>query len=361
MRNPVAALCLIVCGYWGEGLGASFMSTATGCNDVPRPTAVAESIPLKMMLIAAVVVSCAIVATVAPVPLSILTVFIFAGPHNWMEARYFLTRMPARWGSMAPYFTLGLVGSCVLAGMFAALPWMAGSDADLSLLLIALWNSLFVVWIMRLAMLRRQQNPRRDWPLVIPIGCIGIAVNWMAPLAWSLALVYLHPLIALAFLDRELWQKPRAWQKVFRYALPLIPVCLVAMALYCANGPDISGNDVLTWQITHHAGAGIIPGISTHFLVAAHVFLELLHYLIWILAIPLTTPRFSLWRVPDVPLARRSLNWSRLILAVFALGALVMLILWASFAVDYTWTRNVYFTVAILHVLMEIPFLLRSI
>ena len=337
------------------------MTTATGCHDVSRSTAVAESVPLKMMAISAAVVSCAIVATMAPIQLSILTVFLFAGPHNWMEARYFLTRMPARWGSMAQYFTLSLMGSCVLAGMFAALPWMAGSDADLSLLLIALWNSLFAVWIMRLAVLRRQQNPRRDWPLVIPIGFICIAVNWMAPPAWSLVLVYLHPLIALAFLDRELRQKPPVWRKAFRWALPLIPVCLVAMAVYCAGDPDVPVRDVLAWQITHHAGAGIIPGISTHFLVAAHVFLELLHYLIWIFVIPLTTQRFSLWRIPDVPLARRSQTWRRFILAIFAVGALVMLILWASFLVDYTWTRNVYFTFAILHVLMEISFLLRSV
>ena len=337
------------------------MSTVTGCNDVARTATVAESVPLKMMAISAVFVSCALIAIVAPIQVSIVTVFLFAGPHNWMEARFFLTRMPARWGRLAPYYTLGLMGSLALGGMFAALPWMAENDAGVSLLLVALWNSLFTVWIMRLAVLRRQQNPRRDWPFLIPIGFVCIAINWIAPLAWSLALVFLHPLIALAFLDQELRQKRLVWQKAFRRALPLIPVCLVAMAVYCARGPDVSGSDVLTWQIAHHAGAGIIPGVSTHFLVATHVFLELLHYLIWILVIPLTTQGLSLRRIADMPLARRSLNWRRFILAIVAVGALVMLILWVSFVVDYTWTRNVYFAVAILHVLMEIPFLLRSV
>ena len=149
------------------------------------------------------------------------------------------------------------------------------------------------------------------------------------------------------------------WLKSFRFGLLLIPVCLIGMAARWAGAPDVPGHDLLTWQITHHAGAGVIPRVSTHFLVAAHVFLELLHYLVWIVVIPLISGRKSLWRMRDVPLARRSPHWRRLLSTVVVAGAVVMLVLWASFLTDYAWTRNVYFTVAILHVLMEIPFLLR--
>ena len=290
-----------------------------------------------------------------------MAVFLFAGPHNWMEVRYFLTRMPARWGALAPYFSLGLVGSLFLAGFFATLPWLAGSNSEAGLMLVSVWNSVLTVWIVWLARLRSQQNPRRDWPLLIPIGLVVIAANWFAPLAWSLALVYLHPLLALAFLDRELQRKASAWRKGFHISLSLIPLCLLVMAARCATSPDIPGRDLLTWQITHHAGAGVIPRISTQFLVAAHVFLELLHYLVWVAVIPLLNRGSSLWRTRDVPLARRSPNWRRFVMTVLAAGAGVMLVLWASFLADYTWTRNVYFTIAILHVLMEIPFLLRSL
>ncbi len=307
-----------------------------------------------------VVVGCALAAAAAPIGVSIIAVFLFAGPHNWMEARYFLTRMPARWGGLAPYFSLGLAGSLFLTGMFAALPKLAGDNSELGLIVIAVWNSLLTVWIISLAHLRSRQNPRRDWPFLIPIGFGLIAVNWLSPLAWSLALVYLHPLLALAFLDREL-QRKRTWQKSFRIGLLLIPVCLFGLAMQWAAAPDVAGNDLLTWQITHHAGAGIIPGVSTHFLVAAHVFLELLHYLVWVVVIPLAGRRSAFWRMRDVPLARRSANWRRLLSTVVVAGAVVMLVLWAAFLTDYAWTRNVYFTVAILHVLMEIPFLLRSL
>jgi len=43
-----------------------------------------------------------------PLWLSVATVFVFAGPHNWMEFRYFLARMPARWGRSKTFFTVGL-------------------------------------------------------------------------------------------------------------------------------------------------------------------------------------------------------------------------------------------------------------
>jgi multidrug resistance efflux pump len=44
---------------------------------------------------------------------------------------------------------------------------------------------------------------------------------------------------------------------------------------------------------------------------------------------------------------------------VIALAAVVFL--WLSFSIDYSTTRDVYFTIAIAHVLAEAPFLLRMI
>ena len=40
----------------------------------------------------------AALASLLPLQMSIVTVFLFAGPHNWFEARYFLMRLPARFG-----------------------------------------------------------------------------------------------------------------------------------------------------------------------------------------------------------------------------------------------------------------------
>ena len=46
----------------------------------------------------------------APVGFSIVTVFLFAGPHNWIEFRYFLSRMPGRWGPLRGFFLFSFAG-----------------------------------------------------------------------------------------------------------------------------------------------------------------------------------------------------------------------------------------------------------
>ena len=41
---------------------------------------------------------------------SIATIFLFAGPHNLMEFRYFAARMPVRWGRSRLYYSVGIGG-----------------------------------------------------------------------------------------------------------------------------------------------------------------------------------------------------------------------------------------------------------
>ena len=49
----------------------------------------------------------------------------------------------------------------------------------------------------------------------------------------------------------------------------------------------------------------------------------------------------------------------RFLYRAVALGGVVLLMLWGAFLFDYPTTRNVYFTIAMLHVLAEAPFLIR--
>jgi hypothetical protein len=42
------------------------------------------------------------------------------------------------------------------------------------------------------------------------------------------------------------------------------------------------------------------------------------------------------------------------------MGGLVVAALWAGFLVDYPLARSVYFTIALVHVLAEVPFLVRE-
>src|SRR5439155_22228097 len=99
----------------------------------------------------ALIVSAATLAAAVPLQFSIATVFLFAGPHNWIEARYFLSRTPARWGKLRIYFGLAFAGIFGLTAIFAALPWL-GQEWDAIHWSIALstWDSLLVLWILAL-------------------------------------------------------------------------------------------------------------------------------------------------------------------------------------------------------------------
>ncbi len=93
--------------------------------------------------------------------------------------------------------------------------------------------------------------------------------------------------------------------------------------------------------------------------MAAHTFLEMLHYAAWIAAIPLVGYAGTPWTLKKVPLAQKSHRWKAAIAGALLIGAGVTFLLWAGFLANYPLTRDIYFSVAILHVLAEIPFLLR--
>ena len=119
-----------------------------------------------------------------------------------------------------------------------------------------------------------------------------------------------------------------------------------------------------------------MPSVSSHLLVAVHVFLEMLHYGVWLIALPLIAPLAkqktgastplprigrSVWDLKTVPLARHPRGFPKLIGALLVFGLFVVAVLWFGFSVDYSTTRDVYFTVAIAHVLAEAPFLLKML
>jgi hypothetical protein len=312
----------------------------------------------------ALATAAALLAGWAPLRFSVVTVFLFAGPHNWLECRYLLTRLPGRWGRLRGFFLLAFAGVFLLSGGFAAVLWLGefGYLGEASWQLsYALVNTALILWVALLAHLRSRQNPRRDWGWVWPVAFGLVAVAWLVPPGWGLALVYLHPLMAFWLLDRELRRSRPRWRPAFHACLACLPLFLGALWWRLGDAPSLPVGDELAVRITDHAGASILQGVSSHLLVATHTFLEMLHYGVWVVAIPLVGLRAAPWRLGSVPLARRSAGWRRGLTAVLAAGLAVVLILWVCFLADYTTTRTVYFTVALLHVLAEFPFLLRAL
>jgi hypothetical protein len=307
----------------------------------------------------------ALLAGWAPLGFSIVTVFLFAGPHNWIEARYFLVRLPGRWGKLRGFFILGLGGVLVLAVALVSISGLAlfGVGARSYDGAFAGWLSALVVWVLVLVRMRSRQNPRRDWSWTVPAGMAVLAAVWLAPRLCGLGLVYLHPLMALWLLDREIRRSRPQWRRAYHACLLTLPLFLGVLWWRLADAPPLPGedSDPLAWRIAWHAGKGALPGVPAHLLIATHTFLEMLHYAAWLVAIPLVGLRAAPWRLDGVPLARRSPRWRWLLGGLLAAGACVALVLWAAFLADYPLTRDVYFTAAIVHVLAEVPFLLRAL
>ena len=102
-----------------------------------------------VILVASAGVSAAL-ASWLPLQVSILTVFLFAGPHNWFELRYFLMRLPARFGRSRNFFAVAFAGIFLLTAAYLAMPalyyanlWSGANWPDA----MATWNTLLLLWL----------------------------------------------------------------------------------------------------------------------------------------------------------------------------------------------------------------------
>jgi hypothetical protein len=331
----------------------------------PRPiTRTRTSVRLfAVMLVASACISAAL-ASWLPLQVSIVTVFLFAGPHNWFELRYFLMRLPARFGRSRNFFAVAFAGILLLTVAYLAMPalyyanlWSGAHWPDA----MATWNTLLLLWLGALVLMRGKQNSRRDWFWALPVVFMLCALNWLAPQLFSLAIVYLHPLVALWFLDRHLRRTRPEWLRTYHRCLLLLPLLIVGMLWQLSRTSSLADDNGLFWRITQHAGADLLPNVSSHVLVSLHVFLEMLHYGVWIVALPLIGATGAVWNVKTIPLARRRGGFPKLIAALLIFGLFVVALLWLGFSVNYPAMRDIYFAVAIAHVLAEAPFLLRMI
>jgi hypothetical protein len=337
----------------------------------------------SITVFASVLLACALLSAVLaswlPLQVSIVTVFLFAGPHNWFELRYFLMRLPVRFGKSRNFFLTAFIGIGFLTVAYVALPVLYSSSllpANAWPTILASWNTLLLLWLGVLIWMRGKQKPRTDWSWAIPVALGLCSLNWLAPEFFSLGIVYLHPLVALWFLDRHLRRTRPEWLRTYRGCLCLLPLLLAGMFWQLTRTPALPDDNGLFWRITQHAGAQLLPNVSSHVLVATHVFLEMLHYGVWLIALPLIAPlakpaadpprptggeRGRIWDLKTVPLARHPRGFPKLIGTLLLFGLFAVAMLWFGFSMDYSTTRDVYFTVAIAHVLAEAPFLQKML
>ncbi|HEU5132220.1 MAG TPA: hypothetical protein VFT26_08965, partial [Pyrinomonadaceae bacterium] len=301
-----------------------------------------------------------------PLQVSIVTLFLFAGPHNWFELRYFLMRLPVRFGRSRNFFLTAFAGLGVLTLTYVSLPFIYNATLwteEAWSMVIASWNTALLFWLALLVWLRSRQKRGANWTWTIPVAIALCSLNWLGPDLFSLAIVYVHPLIALWFLDRHVRRTRPAWSRAYRRCLCLLPLALAVMIWQLSGTSSLADDNGLFWRITQHSGAEVLPQVSSHMLVSVHLFLEMLHYGVWIVALPLIgrigSARF--WDVRTVPIARHPKGFPRIVARLLIVALVFVGVLWFGFSIDYATTRDVYFTIAIAHVLAEAPFLLRML
>jgi hypothetical protein len=306
----------------------------------------------------------ATMASCAPIAFSIATVFLFAGPHNWIELRYFLSRLPSRFGQLKSFFLWSFGGLGLLMASYISMICAvnAGMLSDsIRDTMYAGWNSIFILWVVRLVIISGSRRSGRDWGWALPLGFLVMAGSWLSPASFWLALVYLHPFVGLWILDREIARSRPDWRKTYHLCLTVIPLLLALIWWLLSGSPSLPDSDALSWRITQHAGAGLLAGCSSHLLVSTHTFLEMIHYSVWLIAIPLISAGWQSWRPRSIPLTWRSPQWKNAVSAVLVFSSFAVVALWCAFAFNYSTTRDIYFTLALAHVLAEIPFLLKAL
>src|SRR5687768_15001586 len=182
----------------------------------------------------AFVSSCVLAAVLIgsfPLQLSIITIFLFAGPHNLMEFRYFAARMPVRWGRSRLFYSVGIGGVVVLTAAYLTLYFASGSwlwSLESWQIYAATWNTGLILWIGLLFYLRGRQR-KRDWSIAFAGALFIAGLAWIVPQYWSLALVYLHPFVAMWFLERQIRRTRPEWLRAYHLCLLSIPLFVVVL------------------------------------------------------------------------------------------------------------------------------------
>src|SRR5215213_7890195 len=127
---------------------------------------VATDVKVSVAMVGLCVVAAVAFASWLPLQVSIITLFLFAGPHNWFELRYFLMRLPLRFGNSRNFFIAAFAGIGLLTVSYMALPLLynfTSLSSNTWSIVLASWNTLLLIWLGLLVWLRGKNKPGRNW------------------------------------------------------------------------------------------------------------------------------------------------------------------------------------------------------
>lgn len=297
-----------------------------------------------------------------PLSMSIGILFAFAGLHNLFELRYFLARLPVRPGGLKNYFSLAVLGTFFLGITYSGISVIDfGFSAQMYRAVLVFWNLCFTAWIftMLVMVFRRREIKSSRWP-ILALAIVFLLSAYLAaslPVHFIILLINGHNLVGLFILQAEIRRLRPDLLVVYRLILGAVFLGLIVLGCALYSSMDLPIDSHFNEDIIAGAGGFLFGGISSHMLVSTLVYLQFLHYVVWLLAMPLLTLSGDKWQFRRIPVA--NLGISGLIKTTFLVGILATVMLWLGFCVDFTLTRKIYFALAIFHVLAEFPFLFR--
>jgi len=297
-----------------------------------------------------VIVACAVFAATAPTKASLIAFALFGGLHNFVEIRYFLSRFPSRLGPLKPFFITSVIGVSLLFTLELATIVLVRmriiSSHSLNPLWL-IWNELLILWILALSAMRYRDSIRQILPGNIMIALLASVGNLLSPYLFTLSISYVHPLIGLWIMDRELLRSRKDWVNQYRCALMLVPVS-AGCVVWWLQGHSISGGIF---------GAPAFASAGSPMFVGLFAFLQMVHYGVWIFAIPIASQSWKRWRLESLAVLRGRPSLRRLAAMAICLGMLAVAVFWMGCAIDPQTTNEVYATIAIFHILAEVPLL----
>jgi hypothetical protein len=306
----------------------------------------------------------AVLAAYTPIWSTLITVCAFGGPHNYAEYRYFLSRLPSRFGPLRAFFITAFAGAIILFLLQIVLTQLflrnAASNPGARPALFC-WNELLILWMFALSILRYRSTDNTPKSLLVANSlyvALATAANLLSAAAFSISLTYLHPLLGLWILERELKRTRKSWVAAYRWCLLSIPFAAVAILCALNNSHNANPSPELVGALNGNAlGAQLFPNASTMSLLALFGFLQMVHYGVWLIAMPIANRSWKRWRIERLPIIAKKPFLRPFILVACGLGVLAILFFWCGYVLDYDDVNEIYITITTLHVMAEVPFI----
>jgi len=296
----------------------------------------------RLLAGAALVIGCAVAATLTPLWTYAVSLALFGLPHVLVELRYvderFAARLPRR---TTAWLLLGLVCVAALRALTLVRLGDAGTRVTAELLVAAASVALVLPLLAR----------SRATPFAVAVALALIAGAWFAPVPTLVSLALLHNLTPVGFLAERLRGPDRRRGLAFAaLAFGAVP----AVMLLAPSAEPLLTGPLSTGHLDDHLPA-FVPGplLGSTFadrLFAAAAYLQCMHYAVVLGVLPrLSTGERAGTLAPWPP--RRAFG-----LAVLGLGAVAAL----GFALDFVGTRSAYAMFAAVHAWIEIPVLVLA-